>query len=486
MVESGAAPEYTTSPGRLPDCPLLVDVDGCLVRTDLLWEGLVRMGATSPRRLPGLIPALARGRASLKSYVSRHAPLALDTLPLNADVLALIAGARAKGQPVLLVSGSDMEQLGTLRVRVDADGAIGSDGTVNLTGRTKLQAIRERFAAFDYVGNALVDLPLWRAADHAYAAGAAPWTRWLARRSRGDLVELGSARFWPALWRSLRVHQWAKNLLIPLAAMAAHLPLTLHLFLELVAGIAAFSLTASMVYILNDIVDLESDRRHATKRLRPLASGELGIPAGLAMAAVLAVGAAVIALRLPPGFQAILAGYTILTSLYSLLLKRVALLDVVTLATLYTARIVAGAALVGVPLTQWFLGFATFFFLSLALAKRAVELQRKGASVETLVGRGYESADLPVIVAFGAGSAVASTLVYCLYITGPEVNRLYPRPLFLWLGLPILLYWIARVWMLTLRGKMRDDPVVFALRDRLSKITFLAFLCVVVAASYRL
>ena len=484
-MKSEAPPECAANQGRLAaDRPLLVDVDGCLVRTDLLWEGIARMVSASPGRVPGLIPALAGGRASLKAYVRRHAPLALDILPLNEDVLALIANARSSGQPVLLVSGSDGEQVDVLRDRVNADGAIGSDGVVNLVGRAKLRSIRERFSAFDYVGNGIVDLPLWRAADHAFAANVAPWTRWLAQRSRSDLVVLGSARPWPALWRSLRVHQWAKNLLIPLAAMAAHLPLSLQLIFQLAAGIAAFSLTASMVYILNDIVDLESDRRHEAKRRRPFASGQLSIPTGLAVAAVLAAGAVAVAYRLPPAFQAILAGYALLTSLYSLALKRVALLDVVTLATLYTARIVAGAALVRVPLTQWFLGFAIFFFLSLALAKRAVELQRKGESKDAVPGRGYSSADLPVIVAFGAGSAVASTLVYCLYITGPEVSRLYAHPVLLWLGLPILLYWIGRVWLLTLRGEMRDDPVVFALRDRLSKITFVLFLCVVVVASH--
>ncbi|HEY9426018.1 MAG TPA: UbiA family prenyltransferase [Gemmatimonadaceae bacterium] len=484
MLEFQAPSERAASSAPLTDCPLLVDVDGCLVRTDLLWEGIARMAMTCPSRLPGMAPALVGGRASLKAYVKRHAPLALDTLPLDEDVLALIANARAIGQPVLLVSGSDAEQVGALRDRVNADGAIGSDGVVNLVGRTKLESIRSRFLAFDYVGNALVDLPIWRAADHAYAVNTAPWTRWLARRSRNDLVLLGSARTWPALWRSMRIHQWAKNLLIPLPAMAAHLPLTLALALQLLAGIAAFSLMASAVYILNDIADLDSDRRHETKRRRPFASGQLGIPTGLAAAAVLVAGAAAIALRLPPDFQWILAGYAALTSLYSLALKRVALLDVVTLATLYTARIVAGAALVQVPLTQWFLGFAIFFFLSLALAKRAVELQRMGASTETVRGRGYSPADLPVIVAFGAGSAVASALVYCLYITGSEVSRLYPHPMLLWLGLPILLYWIGRVWMLTLRGAMRDDPVVFALRDGLSKVTFIAFLIVVVAASH--
>ena len=484
MVESEAQTASVASTTWLVDHPLLVDVDGCLVRTDLLWEGIARMVTTAPRWVPGLIPVLARGRASLKTYVRRHAPLALETLPLDAAVLALMADAHAKGQPVLLVSGSDIEQVEALNARVGADGVMGSNGVVNLVGGTKLQSVRERYARFDYVGNALVDLPLWRAADHAYAANAAPWTRWLAHRSRGDLVVLGSPHSWTALVRSMRVHQWAKNLLIPLAAMSAHLPLTPQLLRLLVAGIAAFSLTASAVYILNDIADLENDRRHETKRYRPFASGQLSIPAGLLMAVLLAAGALAIALQLPPGFQATLAGYAVLTTLYSFAIKKVALLDVVTLAALYTARVVAGAALVQVPLTQWFLGFAIFFFLSLALAKRAVELQRKGSSTDAVVGRGYDSADLPVVLAFGAGSAIASTLVYCLYITGSDVTILYPHPLLLWLGLPILLYWIARVWMLVLRGQMHDDPVVFALRDHLSALTFVIFLAVVVAAAH--
>lgn len=484
MLETVAGPPHAAGGGSLVDRPLLVDVDGCLVRTDLLWEGIAKMLSVSPRHVPGLAEALAGGRASLKAYVREHAPVALDTLPLHEGVLRLIADARASGQPVLLVSGSDIEQVRALAERVDADGAIGSDGTVNLVGHAKLRSIQRRFDAFDYVGNAIVDIPIWRAAEHAYVVNAAPWTRWLARRSRPDLVVLGSERRWLALWRALRPHQWAKNLLIPLAALAAHLGPSELVLAELFAGVLAFSLAASMVYILNDIADLESDRRHATKRRRPLAAGQLGIPQALLAAAVLAAGAIAIASRLPPAFQALLAGYVVLTSLYSLSLKRVALLDVVTLASLYTIRIVAGAALVRVPLTQWFLGFAIFFFLSLALVKRAVELRRKGVTGERVPGRGYVQSDLPVILAFGAGAAVASTLVYCLYITSPDVTVLYVHPLVLWLGLPILLYWIGRVWLLTLRGEMRDDPVVFALRDRLSAATFIAFLVVVVAAAH--
>ncbi len=286
------------------------------------------------------------------------------------------------------------------------------------------------------------------------------------------------------LLRAIRPHQWAKNALLFLPALAAHLPWTPELLTMLAAGFLAFSFGASALYLLNDVMDRESDRRHPTKGARPIASGTIGTGAALATAAVLAGLAAALAVLLPAEFRAVLLAYLVLSAGYSLLLKRKPVLDVITLATLYTARVVAGAALADVPLSRWFLAFSVFFFLSLALVKRAVELLERAANDATaLPGRGYVREDLPVLVAFGAAASAADALVYCLYITGEEVGQLYVRPDLLWLGLPMLLYWQARVWMLTNRGDMHEDPVVFALRDRVSYLLLAGFLLTVLVAA---
>lgn len=460
--------------------PLIVDVDGSLVRTDLLWEGLVQL-ARQPARLPGLLRALLGGRAALKAFAARHASPVVATVPLAASVESLMEQACAEGRPVVLVSGAHETQVEALRKRVGANLAWGSDGAVNLTGRIKLERIETRFSQFDYVGNALADVAIWVKARRAYAVNAGPVTLWRARRARPDLVVLreGEAR-WRAWGRALRPHQWTKNLLLFVPALAAHLPWSLGLGIRLLAGFAAFSLAASSVYIVNDIIDAPHDRSHRTKRRRPFAAGELGIPSGLAAAAGLAVVSMLLALQLPKEFQVVLLLYLALTLVYSYTLKRRPLLDVMVLATLYTIRVVAGGALVGVPLTRWFLAFSIFLFLSLALVKRVVEL-RLGAAAEVGLpsSRGYVRGDIPVLTGLGGAAAVASALVYCLYITDDDVWRLYQRPDLLWAGLPLLLYWQARVWLLTGRDVVHEDPLVFAMRDPVSYAVLASLLLIV-------
>lgn len=273
--------------------------------------------------------------------------------------------------------------------------------------------------------------------------------------------------------RLLRPHQWSKNLLVLVPALAAHRSFDGPLLLRLGLAFLLFSLVASAFYVANDLVDLEHDRAHPRKRTRPLASGAVPPGAAVVVAAALAGGAGVAtALLLPPAFGLAVLVYAALTLAYSLGLKRAVLVDVLVLAALYTVRVVAGAAAVEVPLSRWFLAFSVFVFLSLALVKRAVELRglarpggRRADDATPVPGRGWLVSDLPVLRSLGLASAVAGALVYCLYITSEDVLRLYSRPDYLWLGLPLLLYWLGRVWILVARDQVADDPVVFALRD---------------------
>jgi 4-hydroxybenzoate polyprenyltransferase len=275
---------------------------------------------------------------------------------------------------------------------------------------------------------------------------------------------------WPSMWvRALRVHQWAKNLLLVLPALAAHRTPTPALVGPLLLAFLSYSLLASAVYLVNDIEDIENDRLHPTKRDRPLASGQMSEKAAAAVAAGLAAVALALTLALPPRFRMVWAAYLALSSGYSFGLKKVVVLDVMVLGALYTSRVIAGAAAVEVPLS---------------IVKRMVEAQ--GAAereVEDLAGRGWSVQDIPVLLGFGAACSVASALVYCLYITSDEVRQLYARPDWLWLGLPILLYWLGRVWLLANRGEVHEDPVLFALRDRPSYLVGAAIAAVLLLAA---
>lgn len=465
--------------------PLVVDVDGTLLRADLLWEGLVGVAVRRPHRLLALPFVLRRGRAALKAAVAEMSRLDVDHIPLEPATMLLIEQARAAGRTVVLASAAHESQLARLALRVGADRIIGSSATENMKGAAKLTRIRSDYPTFDYVGNDNADMPLWREARRAFAVNASGATLRRARRSGTELdVVCHRPRPLRATLRLLRPHQWSKNALLLLPALAAHLPLSAGAALTLLAGLAAFSAVASAVYILNDLADLTNDRVHATKRHRPLAAGELSIPFGLGVAATLMVAASLIAARLPFEFQALLTGYFVLTLAYSVALKKRAILDVITLASLYTIRVIAGAALVGVPLSRWFLAFSVFFFFSLALVKRVVELTRQpGGDPAHVPGRGYAVMDIPVLTSLGTTAVMASALVYCLYITGAEVGELYDRPDLLWVGLPILLYWQSRLWIFVGRNRLHEDPVVFALKDRMSRLLLLGFLLTVWVAA---
>jgi len=278
------------------------------------------------------------------------------------------------------------------------------------------------------------------------------------------------------LLRALRPHQWAKNSLLFLPALAAHRSVDGILLVTLGAAFASFSLLASGVYLANDVADRDHDRRHPRKKLRAVASGALSPAMALGASVALQAAALVVAWWLPRPFFVSLLVYLVLTALYSLGLKTRVALDVVILAALYTVRVVAGAAAVDVPLSRWFLAFSVFLFMSLALLKRAAEALGADDAVDAeLGGRGWRPADLPILVAFGASAAMAAGVVYCLYITGNDVLRLYSDPDLLWLGFPVLLYWLTRSWLLALRGELHDDPVLFALRDPASWGCLVAF-----------
>ncbi len=453
--------------------PLAVDLDGTLIHTDLLHESALQLVRQRPLLALALPQWLAGGKALLKRMIAERAELDAATLPYNEALLERIRAERAQGRRVLLVTASDQRYADAVAAHLGLfDEAIGSDGLINLSGRRKAERLVQRFGAkgFDYVGNSRDDLPVWRQARRAIVVNAGAGLRRQAQALTEVETELPPPRPGAGTWlRAMRPHQWLKNLLVLLPLAGAHRLGEAAMLGQTLVAFAAFSLCASAVYVLNDLLDLQSDRAHPRKRQRPFAAGQLSVPQGLAMAALLLLGAGVLAARSPPAFAACLASYFGLTLLYSLWLKRRVLVDCITLGLLYTLRIVAGWLATGLTSSFWLLSFSLFLFLSLAFVKRYSELMAYARLGRTDAhGRGYQTGDLPLVQTMGVAAAFSSALVLALYINGDTVRLLYAHPEWLWLTVPIHLYWISRMWMKAQRAVMDDDPVVFALRDRYS------------------
>lgn len=451
--------------------PLVVDLDGTLTKTDTLFELAVHFVSQRVRNVFGLIGLLGKDRATLKAELARRAPIEVSHLPINTEVAAALDRARADKRPVVLATASDQLMADTVaRVWGPFDRVVASSPGNNLKSHRKAQALVDLFGekGFDYIGNDRADIAVIARAHEGFLVS--PGRSLLVQaRATGTPVGVvgGVAPVGRALVRAVRPHQWAKNGLLVIPALAAWLPF-LDASLALLVGIAAFSLMASSVYLLNDVWDVQHDRTHPTKKARALASGDLPLGLALLLAPVLGLGALVLSwLYFGAAFTGVLGIYAAVTVAYSTRLKRVALVDVFALAGLYGVRIVAGAVAVGVPLSPWLISFSLFVFLSLALIKRVTELGEGGEDPEALVrGRGYVLSDAPMLSLFGVSSGFMAGVILSLYIEDPAIQSMYATPALLWAVVPVWLYWISRAWLRTHRGAMKDDPVLFALTDR--------------------
>jgi 4-hydroxybenzoate polyprenyltransferase/phosphoserine phosphatase len=455
--------------------PLVVDLDGTLVRSDLLIESGLLFLRRQPARALMPLAWLLQGKAHLKQHLAASASIDVETLPYDRDVLAFIGEERAKGRPIVLATASHRIYADRVAAYLKLfDKVVATEGAVNLSARAKRDGLVGLYGekGFDYVGNSLDDLPVWAAARRAYLANPESGVESRARALGNVERVVSEVRASSAEWiRALRLHQWAKNLLLFVPLLASHKVGQAGLLLDGLAAFVLFGLCASSVYLLNDMLDLQDDRHHARKRLRAFASGALPVKSGL-LAVLLLLGAAFAGayLLLPAGFSKALVVYFAITVLYSVLLKGVMALDVVVLAMLYTARIVAGTLVFQVAATFWMLAFSMFIFLSLAFVKRYSELHaaKKSGLLGKSRGRGYFPGDLEMISSLGGGAGYMSVLILALYIQDQSTLMLYRHPKLIWLACPLLLFWISRVWLLTHRGHMHDDPVVFALKDRVS------------------
>lgn len=449
--------------------PLAVDLDGTLIATDLLWEGLFLLIRKNPLYL-FLVPfwALAGGPARLKCEIADRIQLDAEGLPYRPEVLDWLRAEKAAGRRVILATGTPLPFAEAIAAHLGVfDGVMATERGGNLTAARKCTALSAAYGdgGFDYVGNSRHDLACFDAAREAFVvAPDRAASRW-QRQHGGRLI--ATPKPTPKTYlKMLRAHQWLKNVLIAVPMVLSHEYFNGEMLLACLVAFVSFSAAASAIYIVNDFFDLALDRRHATKRKRPFASGLLSMPFGMACAAGLLVVSFAAAAFLPWQFAVVLAGYLVATTAYSLSLKRMLLIDVLTLAGLYTVRILAGAAATGTTVSFWLLAFSIFFFLSLALVKRFVELRTTEIKVgERIAGRGYRAEDQDIIAQAGMASAFSSALVLALYIDSTAVREMYAEPALIWPVAPIVLYMTMRIWILARRDEMHDDPIVFLIRD---------------------
>jgi 4-hydroxybenzoate polyprenyltransferase len=453
--------------------PLFIDLDGTLIKSDLLVESFILLIKRNPLIIFKIPFWLLRGKAHLKSKIAERIHIDPAHLPFHSGFLSFLHEEAARGRELILASASNVipanqvaDHLGIFRK------VLASDDTLNLAGKKKLKAILETCnnGEFDYAGNASTDLVIWAHCRKAILVNPGRGIEKTIRK-KANIQEIFEERITspsPYL-RLIRAHHWMKNLLLFVPLMTSHNWDDLSSIFNLTIGFFSFSFCASGGYIFNDFLDLQSDRNHPRKCRRPLAACDISlVGAGILMILLFSIGL-VIAGFLSMKFLGILLLYVIFSLAYSFWLKTIVLIDVLTLAGLYALRVIAGAFLIDVYLSFWLLTFSIFIFFSLALVKRCSELHTiSKTNSSSTKGRDYHAYDLDYLQNMGIASGYLSVIVLALYINSNEVTIHYSQPKFLWVLCPAILYWISRVWLKTGRGEMNDDPLVYAIRDRVS------------------
>jgi len=468
--------------------PLVVDLDGTLTVTDTLHESFAKLLFQDPAAAIASLFRVASGPAAFKRFIAQRCRPNAATLPYRAPLVDLLREEKESGRQIHLVTAADQNIADATAAELGVfDSASGSDGQRNLKGEAKLAYVCGRFAhGFIYVGDGAADIPLFRAARGVILCDVTAATAAAVTESGTPVL----ARFDRPGWarkdwlQAFRMHQWAKNLLIFVPLFVGHAYADPAKIAAVALGFILLCVLSSGTYIINDLADLDPDRAHATKRLRPFASGDLKIVHGLIAAPLMITGALIGAYLLSPRLAAALFAYLVVTSAYSFGLKRTPLLDVFVIGVLFTLRIVMGAEVADLSHSPWLLSFAFAFFLSLALAKRHGEVMRAARiEVEEIIGRGYRGSDWPVTLTFGIGIGLMSVVIMLLYMTNDATpSGFYRSPGWLYAIPALLTIWLMRIWLLSNRMLLNDDPVVFALRDRVSLMLGLAVVCLFVLA----
>lgn len=449
--------------------PLVVDLDGTLIRNDLLHDSLVLIAIKRPSKLIGLVKEFFKSKSALKNDVAKIYIPRKEHVVFNSEVLDLIRESKLSGKKIVLVSASAQPAVTSISEGLGIfDEAIGSTET-NLKSQAKAEYLVSRFGkkAFDYVGNSKPDLPVWAAAETAYVVSTSKRLQKRASQVNQKMHVLDSKVAKMPLLREMRIHQWVKNLLIFVPLLTAYKFDDLELAKQAALAFLSFSLLASAIYVINDLADINSDREHEKKKSRPIAAGIISVPEALLLSSALTAGGLLAAILVNLEFVGVALTYMFLTIAYSFILKQIAVLDCLVLAILYTLRIVAGGLATGIPLTYWLLAFSGFLFFSLAWMKRYAEVS-KVTSQLNVPGRSYGNSDAQFIFALGMGSGFISIMVFALYIENGLSNSVYRQPDLPWIALGVLTFWLCRIWLVTYRGQMHEDPIIFAIKDRVS------------------
>jgi len=465
----------------LPTYPLCIDLDGTLIHSDMLHEttfGLIKVSPIALLKLPWIL--FTKGKAALKQYIACRVDFDPETLPYNSDLITWLLKQRTLGRRMVLCTATDHDVASKIAKHLGFfDEVIASNGTINLAGHQKAKVLVNKFGdkGFDYVGNSKSDLIVWKCARRAIVVNdSARFLREVTEIAVVETVFTGKECAWTTWFTALRVHQWLKNGLLLMPLLAAHQLANGAAWISLFWAFIAFSLCASSVYIVNDLLDLQSDRQHPRKCKRPFASGALPVYKGAILAPVLFLLSYVVGAYVGTAFLQWLLIYFLLTCVYSVKLKQLVLVDCMTLAILYTLRIVAGAAAVGSAMSFWLLAFSVFLFLSLAFIKRFAELQVQLLQGKFKAhGRGYFTDDAPLIQMLGIASGFMSVLVLALYLNSPDVQLLYVQPKWVWGNVPVMVFWVSWLWLRAHRGDMHDDPLIFAVKDKVSIISGVLF-----------
>jgi len=467
---------------------IAVDLDGTVTWTDTLHESILVLVRNKPFILFMIPFWFIKGIAHVKSKISEHCMLDVTTIPYNLLLIDWLKEQKAKGKKIVLCTAANEKVAQAIAKHLNLfDDVIASDANTNLKSVKKRKLLEERFGnkGYDYAGNSNADLKVWAGASHAIIVNATKEVQTKALQVASVSLNIPSKKVRISDWlRALRLHQWLKNLLLFVPLLAAHQISNIQSLITLIIAFISFNLCASSVYITNDLLDLESDRNHPRKKYRPFASVCLPIAFGAATVPLLIGVSVALGTVVGSSFLVILLLYLLLTLVYSLLLKRIVLVDCLTLATLYTIRIIAGASAVSLTLSFWLLTFSVFIFLSLAFVKRFAELMvqmEEGKSNSH--GRGYGVSDAPLLQMLGISSGYISSLVIALYVRSEDVISLYSQPIVIWLVVPILLFWISWVWLKATRGEMNDDPIVFAVKDKASLLVALILTIIFIYAA---
>lgn len=464
---------------------LACDLDGTLIKTDTLVESFLLLIKKNPLFIFILPFWLIKGRTKLKAEIANRTELDPSSLPYNKDVLNYLIEEKANGTSLVLATASNIKIAKAVSNHLSIfDEIIASDDNINMKGGSKAKVLLDAYGegGFDYIGDAKADLKIWKFADNALTVNISASTTKKIRKDTPIRKEFSYPTNRLVDWfKQLRIYQWVKNILLFAPLLLAHQWFNIELWKLAGLGFLAFSLCASSVYLLNDLLDLASDRKHKTKANRPFASGRIQPLYGIILFPILLIAGFAISFFISDEFLIVLAAYYMLTTLYSFKLKKIYLLDIIILAALYTIRLLAGASATGVPISDWLASFSMFIFISLAAVKRYVELLEINEG-EKVSGRGYHKEDAKLMPPFGIASGMIAVFVFAFYTLSSDINRLYNEPRLVLLICPLLIYWISRVWFLAGRGELHDDPIVFAIKDKASwAIMILSVILIILA-----